>query len=279
VLSGYFGPVGSELVRFAEWGLALAGDVVLTLSPRQQQDIVQRFRVARHDKVRVVPPAVDIEPLLRVPRPNPAARLARGLPADAFVIGYVGRFAPIKDLGTLVQAFATVSQRLPHARLLLVGGGETRASLERMTTALALNGRVVFAGWLDALAEVYEVCDVVALSSLNEGTPLAVIEAMAAGRPVVATAVGGVPDLVEQGLTGLLVPAGDSQSLATAIVSLAEDDCARVTMGEAGRQRAQQHFHPGRATGEVMHVYSAALAAKRHELAAPRDDADTLRRR
>jgi glycosyltransferase involved in cell wall biosynthesis len=263
VLSGYFGVVGSQLVRLAEWALALAGDIVLTLSERQQHDIVHRFRVAWQAKVRVVPPAVDIAPLLNVGPPNAAARAAHRFPPDAFVIGYVGRFAPIKDLGTLVRAFATVAERLPHARLLLVGGGETRASLERETMALGVSGRVVFAGWLNTLAAVYEACDVVALSSLNEGTPLALIEAMAAGRPVVATAVGGVPDLVEEGVTGLLVPAGDSVALAAALVRLGEDECERAKMGTAGRARARVHFDPARATSEVMRVYSDSLTAKR----------------
>jgi glycosyltransferase involved in cell wall biosynthesis len=263
VLSGYFGAVGSQLVRLAEWSLALAGDIVLTLSPRQQHEIVHRFRVAHPERVRVVPPAVDIAPLLGVAPPNADARVAHGLPADAFVVGYVGRFAPIKDLGTLLRAFAVVVERIPHARLLLVGGGGTRGLLEREATALGLDGHVVFAGWLDTLPAVYEVCDVVALSSLNEGTPLALIEAMAAGRPVVSTAVGGVPDLVEEGVTGLLVPAGDSAALAAALVKLGEDECERAKMGTAGRTRARDQFNPERATSEVMRVYSEALAAKR----------------
>jgi glycosyltransferase involved in cell wall biosynthesis len=129
--------------------------------------------------------------------------------------------------------------------------------------ALGVSGRVVFAGWLNTLAAVYEACDVVALSSLNEGTPLALIEAMAAGRPVVATAVGGVPDLVEEGVTGLLVPAGDSVALAAALVRLGEDECERAKMGTAGRARARVHFDPARATSEVMRVYSDSLTAKR----------------
>jgi glycosyltransferase involved in cell wall biosynthesis len=268
VLSGYFGPAASRLARLTEWGLAGVGDVVLTLSPRQRHDIVHRFRIAPEHKVRIVPPAVDIEPLLGVGPPNAAARVRRGFPPDAFVIGYVGRFAPIKDLATLLRAFGVVAERLPQARLMLVGGGETRGELERLTTTLGMDGRVVFSGWLNTLADVYEVCDVVALSSLNEGTPLTVIEAMAAGRPVVATAVGGVPDLVEDGVTGLLVPAGDGVALARALLELGEDECARAKMRLAGRERAERQFHPDRATSEVMRVYSEALAAKRRKGAA-----------
>jgi glycosyltransferase involved in cell wall biosynthesis len=264
VLSGYFGVVGSQLARLIEKALAHTADVLLTLSDRQKHDIVHRFRVAPDAKVRVVPPAIDVEPLLTARPTSAATRVARGLPSDAFVIGYVGRFAPVKDLATLVRAFARVVDRLPQARLFLAGDGETREALERLTRSLGVGDRVVFAGWLDTLPQVYEACDVVALSSINEGTPLAIIEAMAAGRPVVSTAVGGVPDIVQHGVTGLLVESGDSPALAAALIQLGEDTWTRLNMGAAGRERAQSNFQPGSAATQLMRIYVDALAAKQN---------------
>jgi glycosyltransferase involved in cell wall biosynthesis len=263
VLSGYFGWLGSTLARWAERSLALGSDVVLTLSARQRHDIVERFRVAAHHKVRVVPPAVDVTPLLQVPPPNAAARRAWVDEPDALVIGYVGRFAPIKGLETLVRAFGLVTKELPEARLLLVGGGSERESLHQLTVALGLQNRVVFAGWVEELATIYEAFDIVALTSISEGTPLAIIEAMAAGRPVVATAVGGVPDVVQDGKTGILVPAGDAGAVAGAILRLGADATARAAMGAAGREIAREAFDLSRTSKDVMQMYVTALAAKR----------------
>ena len=186
-----------------------------------------------------------------------------GIPERALVVGFVGRFVAIKDLATLVHAFALVAAQRPDAVLLLVGDGPLRAEIDALVAALALQKQVHLVGWIDDLAPVYATIDIFALSSLNEGTPVAVIEAMAAAKAVVATRVGGVADVVEHERTGLLVPPQNPEALADAIVRLAMAPDERLRMGAAGRQAVVARFSPERLVDDIDTLYRDALAQKR----------------
>ena len=120
------------------------------------------------------------------------------------MIGYVGRLVPIKDLPLLVQAFSLVTADDDRVHLLIAGDGPARAELTALCRTLGISARCHLIGWCDDLARLYATCDLVALTSITEGTPVALIEAMAAGLPIVALRVGGVPDVIEDGVTGLL---------------------------------------------------------------------------
>ena len=236
VLNGYFGPVGNALVRSTERALATITDCIVTISPAQRSDIVSRFRVAPERRVAMIPLGLDLQALLTVTSGPSTLRRTLGIPAGDIVFGFVGRFVPIKDLGTLINAFATVVRAVPNASLLMVGDGPSRPEIEAAAHDLGISERVHFAGWTEDLTAVYGAMDVCVLSSLNEGTPVAVIEAMASGKPVVATAVGGVPDVVDDGRTGILVPARDPHRFAAAMIALAQDCLNRTQMGQAARQ-------------------------------------------
>src|SRR5690606_5468949 len=147
-----------------------------------------------------------------------AFRSAHDLPADAPLIGIVGRLVPVKNHALFLRAAVKIKQRLPDARFAIIGDGELRAELEAEASALGLGDCVVFTGWSRDVAPVYSDLDVLVISSLNEGTPVSVIEALAAGCPVVATAVGGLPDLLDGGDLGTLVPPEDADELASAVV-------------------------------------------------------------
>lgn len=263
VLSGYFGAAGNVAVRFVERALARVTDCIITISPRQREEIVTRFRIAPAGRVTVVRLGLDLDELLALP---PAAcgglRDALDLRRDDIVFGYVGRLVPIKDVATLLDAFAAAHARMPSARLVVAGDGPLRAALGEQVAALGLGHAVRFAGWRTDLAALYATFDAVALSSRNEGTPVAIIEAMAAGRPVVATAVGGVPDVVADGETGILVPPSNADRLADALVALAESGDVRRRLGSAGRQAVVQ-YRSGRLVGDILDVYTRGLAVKR----------------
>jgi glycosyltransferase involved in cell wall biosynthesis len=147
--------------------------------------------------------------------------------------------------------------------LLLVGDGPLRAEIDALVRALGLQERVHLIGWIDDLAPVYATIDVFALSSLNEGTPVAMIEAMAAAKPVVATRVGGVADVVDDERTGLLVPPQTPQALAGAIVRLVGAPEERARMGAAGRQAVVARYSPERLVDDIDRLYRDALAQKR----------------
>jgi glycosyltransferase involved in cell wall biosynthesis len=197
VFSGYFGPMGSHAVRLVERGLALLTDRIVTVSHRQQRDISERYRIAPQNRVDVLELGTDLR-LLRLST-NTSLRVALEFQPHHVVFGYAGRFVPIKNLSMLIRAFAVVAQRSDDARLMLVGDGELRGEIETLVEELGLGGRVRFAGWQHDVTAIYGALDVAVLASNNEGTPLMLIEAMAAGRPVIATAVGGVADIVREG--------------------------------------------------------------------------------
>lgn len=263
VLTGYFGRFGSTTARWIERALAGVTDWIVTISARQQRDIADRFGIASSRKVVVIPLGLELEPLLALAGQRPEAKSRFGFNADDVVFGYMGRFVPIKDLDTLLRAFALVAQSMDHVRLLMVGDGELRPHLEALAATLGVGATVCFAGWRLDLACVYSAVDAIVLSSLNEGTPVALIEAMAAGLPVVVTAVGGVPDLVDDGRTGILVPPRQPEQMARAMLTLAKDPSLRVRMGAAGRLQVQHRFTAERLVSDVAGLYLDGLRHKR----------------
>lgn len=263
VLSGYFGRVGNALVRTAERALATITDCIVTVSPAQRRDIVSRFRVAPEWRVAMIPLGLDLQALLTATVGPSTLRQALGIPAGDVVFGFVGRFVPIKDLGTLIDAFAAVVRTVPNASLLMVGDGPLRPEIETAANRLGISERVRFAGWTEDLTAVYGAMDVCVLSSLNEGTPVAVIEAMASAKPIVATAVGGVPDVVDDGRTGILVPARDPHRFAAAMIALAQDGSNRTQMGQAARHDVATRFSHLRLVDDIDRLYSERLARKR----------------
>jgi len=177
--------------------------------------------------------------------PDPDARAqwrqVHGIEPHATVLTHVGRFAPPKNHALLIEAFAQVRSDAP-LYLLLVGGGELENTVREQVAGLGLQERVRFLGVRADVADILRASDVFVLSSRVEGNPMSVMEAMAAGLPVVSTAVGGVPELVRAGVTGLLVPSEDAGALAQAMQALVDDPVRRQAMGEAARQYAVAHF-------------------------------------
>lgn len=261
VLSGYFSPLGSQAVRWMERILGLMSDRIIAISESQKRDLVERFRVAPARKVVVVPLGLDLSPMYAV-QSSPDARTLLGFDRDAFVVVYVGRFVPVKNVPLLLTAFAALVRMVPRARLALVGGGPLRATIEDQVRALGLSDTTKFLGWVEHLAPVYAAADLVVLTSNNEGTPVALIEAMAAGRSVVATRVGGVPDLVEDGTTGRLVPPGDAATLAATLADLAHDASGRAALGAAARESVRLRFGADRLVGDIDRLYRTLVSSR-----------------
>lgn len=193
-------------------------------------------------------------------RAVPSVPLARS--SDEVWIGYFGRLADEKGVRYLVDALALLASRYPHVHTVLVGDGYEREALETKVQQLGLSAHVTFAGYrADARALMREV-DVVVLPSLTEGLPLVLAEAMEAGRPVVATLLPGVTtEVVEDGVTGLLVPPADPQSLSNALGILIGDPERRAALGTNGRERFLQHFQSRQMAASVYALYDAARRA------------------
>lgn len=195
------------------------------------------------------------------PAERMASRTAWQAPADAIVIGCVARFHPVKDHDTLVRAFARLRERHHDVFLVLVGDGPTRPDVEALVSELALGSVVHFTGELHSRQNYHRGFDISALSSRSEGFPNTLVEAMAAGNPVAATAVGGNSDAVLDGATGFLVPPGQPEALADALERLVVSPQLRTSFGDAGLRRAQQLYSATHVLGSLEKMYRELVEA------------------
>ena len=210
------------------------------------------------DRVVIVPNFVEAD-AFDVPPVDWFARTRAELALDdaSVVIGIVANLRPIKDHATLLRAVAPLLPRFPKLRLVLVGGGETHLPLQALADALGLSAIIRFAGVRPNRPNLHRLFDISVLCSLSEGFPNSIVEAMAAARPVVATAVGGVPDAVRDGVNGFLVAAGDDHALSHALAQLLESREVRMTMGDAGQQIAREQFHAATLVPQIERLYAA----------------------
>jgi glycosyltransferase involved in cell wall biosynthesis len=262
VLEGYFGRTTSAVYRFLERRLARVTDCLIGVSQATVDDLV-RLGIAPREQFRLVPIGLDLERFTR-PDTRAAAGLRRacGVAEGEQLVAYVGRLVRIKRVDLILRAVATARRHGAPLRLVVVGDGERRHALESLTSQLGILDAVRFMGHLSDSSQVAGAADLAILASDNEGTPVALIEAAAARRPAVATAVGGVPDVVAEG-AGVLVPRGDHEALADALVLLASDAELRRQMGARARQHVLQHFSIERLLGDVHALYHELLADRR----------------
>lgn len=182
-----------------------------------------------------------------------------------WVIGIVGRLSEEKRHVDLIDAFKEISPLYPHARLLIVGDGYLRGKLERYADELAIRNKINFTGFVDTIAEYLEQMDIFVLPSRTEGSPISIMEAMVSGLPVISTKAGGIPEIVVDNETGLLVQPGQPQEIAKAIIRLLSHPDQMRTMGNKGRERIMTHFHPRHFISKHENIYSNLVAAKCHE--------------
>jgi len=206
------------------------------------------------DRIRVIYNGIDLPADVHTPQPDLRQRVA---PASAVVFGTVGRLGPEKGHRYLLEAAAQLSRRagLPPVHVLIVGQGREEAPLRALAQRLGIGDRVTFAGFQREVWPYLAIMDVFVLPSLKEGLSLSALEAMALGKPVVASRVGGTPEVVEDGETGMLVPPSDASALAEALASLVRSPEAMERMGRAGRQRVAERFGAERMASEIEEVY------------------------
>jgi glycosyltransferase involved in cell wall biosynthesis len=261
VLRGYFNPFVTLGFRTLERWLASGTTKLIAVSPEVRDDLV-RLGVAPQEKFAVI--RLGIELGERVGGGDDVRRETRrqlGIGPDAFVVGWVGRMTAVKRTDDVLRAFRELLDRDVDAWLCLVGDGPDRAHMERRAHELGIARRCLFVGYQDDVAPYYEAIDALLLPSVNEGTPVSVIEALAAGRPAVATRVGGVPDVVRDGVDGFLSDVGDASTLADRLAELARDPERRAEMGREGREHVVQRYAVDRLVDDVDRLYRELLSA------------------
>jgi glycosyltransferase involved in cell wall biosynthesis len=260
VLRGYFGPLRSRFFRELERRLARNSTALVAVSPQVRDDLVE-LGVAPPEKFAVVRLGIELDERVGSADGRAETRRYLGIPDGRFAVGWVGRMTAVKRGEDVLEGFKLLRDRGVDATLCLVGDGPDRAQLERKAHDLGVVRDTLFLGYQEDVAPLYAAFDALVLPSGNEGTPVSVIEALAAGRPVVATRVGGVPDVVRDGEDGFLVDAGATDELAERLSRLAADPALRERLGAAGRARVVPRYAVDRLVDDVDRLYRSLLAA------------------
>jgi glycosyltransferase involved in cell wall biosynthesis len=285
VFHSYFGPVRTALYKNIERFLARRSSRIIAISDKQKHELVDEHRICPADKVSVIPLGFDLSRFQAdQERKRALFRKVYGVAEDEIAIGIVGRLVPIKNHDLFLDVIAQVRQRSGRKlRAFIVGDGEERERLEQRARELGLtlasgpvfnghgfghgvNGRpavapaaVTFTSWLKEVDIVNAGLDVVMLTSLNEGTPVSLIEAQAANRPIVSTRVGGIENVVRHGDTAFLSESGDAEGLRRDLLRLVEDDTLRQRMGAGGWGHVAHRYHYTRLVDDMARLYRSLL--------------------
>jgi glycosyltransferase involved in cell wall biosynthesis len=261
VFHGYFSPLKTRVFLTIERALGMATNRLIVVGDGQRDEIAS-FGVAPRQKLVPIRLGLELGQFLDVERYRGELRAELGAGPETPLIGIVARLVPIKAHEVFFTAAARVRAAIPDARFLVVGDGERRDELATIVAQLGLEQNVTWLGWRRDMPRVYADLDVVALTSRNEGSPVSLIEALASARPVVSTAVGGVPEVVLDNETGLTVPVGDTIALADAVQRLIKDRQLAQRLGKAGRHHVYPRYDSSRLVDDVKHLYLSELAAQ-----------------
>jgi glycosyltransferase involved in cell wall biosynthesis len=288
IFHGYFNPFKTKFFLFIERLLAMFTDKIIVLSNQQFKELCYRYKIASPDKFVIIPLGLDIDKFLQCDTKKGQLRKELGVDEQILLVGIVGRLVPIKNHRMFLDAVAEVIKpktrgisKTPSVRFIIVGDGELRRELEVYTEKLGIEDDIIFTGWREDLDVIYADLDIVALTSLNEGTPVSLIEAMASGKPIISTNTGGILDLVARGQRsavsrknedkkigagisspryriyegGILVEPGDGYGFAEALKLLLSNKELRKNMGDEGRRFVKEKYRKERLFRDIEDLY------------------------
>jgi len=263
-LTGYFSPRTASIYRRIERSLARRTDALIAVSGEVRDELVE-LGVAQANRFEVVPLGFDLEPFGagadERARRRHRFRAELGIPADDQVVTLIARLVPIKRVDRFLRVARNLAAQRPGVHFLVVGDGELRGALQASSEATALKGRLIWAGFRRDIPDVCFASDAVVLTSDNEGTPVSLIEAQAAGTPVVAGRVGGVPSVVRDGITGFIVEPGDEHGMANA-VSRVLDDATMTERAQTAREEVARAFSLDGLVEHIDGLYRRLLQSK-----------------
>jgi glycosyltransferase involved in cell wall biosynthesis len=274
VFHSYFNPLKNRIFLGIERYLAKISDAIIAISPEQKLELSEQFRVASADKFRMIPLGFDLDKFSSdQEQKRTRFRSELGIAADVVVITLTGRLVPIKHHAFFLQAFKKLLGTTDRKVLaVFVGDGESRSSIETLADSLGIrftslgaqdsNTELILTSWRTDIDVVNAGSDIVALSSLNEGTPVSLIEASAASKPVVSTHIGGVASVVKEGVSGFLIECGDADAFATRLNQLVSDPALRAEFGQAGAEHVRSKFAYQRLVSDMSALYHELLKFK-----------------
>ncbi len=259
IFYGYERELSAAFYAWVERITAWITDVLITLTERGKIEHLERG-IGSAEKMKVIYSGVEIEKF-SLPRDKISQRRALGLPEEAKIIGCVGRMVPVKGHVHFLEAARVVKEKHPETHFLVQGEGTLRQELVEKAKSLSLSSCCRFLSAATPVQEVFSSLDIFVLPSLNEGMGRVLVEAMATGLPIVASRVGGVPELVKNGVNGYLVPPGDKEALAASILSLLENPSLASRMGEKGKEMSK-NFSAQRMLAQIESLYKELWEVK-----------------
>lgn len=275
VFHSYFGTIKTNFYKNIERTLALKTDKIIAISNRQKIELWKKHRICSADRIAVIPLGFELEKFQQNQEEKRKVFRQKFKLEDAEVaIGVIGRLAPIKNHPLFIDAFQQLQQQTTQkVRAFIIGDGEEAEYLKSYAKDLNItfandqenfdrNTQLHFTSWIKNIDEVNAGLDIIALSSNNEGTPVSLIEAQAAGKPIVSTKVGGISNIVKTNKTALLVPSGDRNQFTKELLKLTEDKQLRERMGSHGWQFVNKKFHYKRLVDDIRKLYDELLEKK-----------------
>ncbi|MDD5680537.1 MAG: glycosyltransferase family 4 protein [Candidatus Omnitrophica bacterium] len=261
IFEGYFNGFSAWAFLSIERFLAFFSRYIVVVSETQKEEIVKKYKIAGPEKVKVVPLGLELGVFSSVGQRKGKLRAELGVGSDCVLIGIIGRLVPVKNHRMFLDACKKLFDMAPgrDIKCVVIGDGEEKGRIREYAEGSGIGDRIAFIGWKEDMADVYADLDIVALTSLNEGTPVALIEALASGKPVVSTDVGGVRDVVEDGINGRLAASGDVQGFARHLFELAQDPAKRDEFGKNGRRKVLQKYSKERLVKDIEALYEEAL--------------------
>lgn len=253
---GDFGWKRNLLQRLDAWALRRFCHVTSQCEQTQQETLARGVQASRSS---ILESGLTVTPRLLAPADRSQRRRELGATDDQVVLLNVARLYAEKAHDSLLESFAEIRKRAPHARLWIAGVGPREADLKRLCSTLGLSNEVRWLGFVDDLPPLFELADIQVHPSHNEGVPLALLHGMAAGMPIVATAVGGVPEVVNHDRTGLLIPAGDSCGFTDAVVGLIQSPDRARRLGDAARDFIDQRYNLGHSVAQLEQIYDQLM--------------------
>lgn len=269
VFHSYFGKVKTNAFIQIERYLARKSSGIIAISDIQKNELGSIYKICPEEKIKVIPLGLDLDKFQEnTAAKRKAFRAQYLIKDDEIAIGIVGRIVPVKNHSLFVSAIAKLmAQSNKKLRFIIIGDGDMRPQMENELAAESIDysyfpehpraAKAICTSWLTEMDIVFSGLDIVALTSHNEGTPVSLIEAQAAGKPVVSTNVGGVADVVLEGITGYITPPNDATAFCAALLKLTENDERRTNMGYAGVQNVQSRFSYQRLVSDMGAYYES----------------------
>jgi len=252
---GYFNPWLSGIIVKLERFASRMTDKILTLTELERNDLL-RFHAAKQAQIAIVSTAVELDSAAKADEGRfLSLKQEFGIHKGDAVVGMVGRLEPIKGAEFFIAAAVAVAEKLKDTKFIVVGEGSLRRKLIMQVSKANLSQRFIFAGWRNDVANIISIMDVLVLASLNEAVGLVLIEAQGLGVPVIATNVGGVPEVIENGRTGILVSPQNAEELAKAMELLVMNEDKRKEMSQNARRRVKDHYNPEDFVRKISAVY------------------------